>query len=69
MNGDFQFTYKGKDESKPGRVRRQIKRMCSSISVPLALEENVRSGEIDIDENVMQQKGLIKHLDSWLLTH
>ena len=25
MNGDFQFTYKGKDESKPGRVHRQKK--------------------------------------------
>ena len=35
MNGDFQFTYKGKDESKPGRVCTQKKCLCSSISVPV----------------------------------
>ena len=57
-------------------------RLCSSISVPvdqsakkakLALEEKVRSGEIDIGEKVIQKRfkkeGLIKHLDNWLLTH
>ena len=64
MNGDFQLTYKGKDESKPGRVCRQKKHLCSSISVPvdqsakkakLAMEEKVRSGEIDIGENVIEK--------------
>ena len=64
MNGDFQFTYKGKDESKPGKVHRHKTSLCSSISVPvdqsakkakLALEEKVRSGEIDIGKNVVEK--------------
>ena len=63
-NGDFQFTFKGKDVSTPGRVRRQKRRLCSGVSAPvdksakmakLFMEKKVESGEIDIGENVVEK--------------
>ena len=63
-NGGFQFTYKGKDAPKSETVRRQKKRLLSSVSGPadhsakkakLALEEKIRSGEIDIGKNVVEK--------------
>ena len=63
-NGGVQFTYKGKDAPRSERVRRQKKRLLSSVSGPadhsakkakLALEEKIRSGEIDIGKNVVEK--------------
>ena len=55
---------KGKDAPKSERVCRQKKRLLSSVSGPadhsakkakLALEEKIRSGEIDIGKNVVEK--------------
>ena len=60
----FQFEFKGKNEEKQSKYRRQKKRLFSSVSMPvdhsskkakLCLEEKVRKGEIDIGENVVEK--------------
>ena len=61
----FQFTYKGKDENKPRRNRRSLKRVFSRISVPIdvsaievrsILNKKIHSGEIEIGENIVERE-------------
>ena len=60
----FQFTFKGKDENKP-RTRRALKRVYKDLSVPtdisakkvkLLLSDKIRTGEIEIGENIVERE-------------
>ena len=61
----LQFTFKGKNENKPNRSRRCLKRVFSRISVPNdipakkvrhMLNEKIHSGEIKIGENIVERE-------------
>ena len=61
----FKFTYKGKNEKGPDRVRRSLKRVRPHVSVPTdmpakkvkqLLNEKIRSGDIDIGVSIVQRE-------------
>ena len=72
INEGFQYTFKGKNETKANRVRRKKKRLISWVSFPVEpspdtvkqfMEDKIRAGEIDIGESIVERKYTKKKFD------